>query len=345
MPTIKKIAKKANVSIATVDRVLHKRGKVAPKTEKKILQIIKEFDYKPNLYARNLRLGKSYCFGVLVPFPQQDGGYWHNVIAGADRAQQELSGHKVTVKFYHFDKYEFLSFKEKCQEINKSKLDGVIIAPVVSDKSADFLQTTMGKIPFVFIDSPLPDTRALCFIGQDAYQSGILSAKLMELLIHNKADIAVLRILPEDYHINLRALGFESYFNGRNDYSIVSYKIKGNGMPDYYARKVNEIINQNKDIGGIFVTNASTHLIAEQLPEKRNGKIIHIIGYDLLPANVDLLKTKKIAFLISQRPEMQGYLGINTLFRHLVLRQDVPASIMMQLDIVTKENVDFYQDF
>lgn len=52
--TIKDIALKAKVSAGTVDSVLHKRGKVAPKVEEKILRIIKEMEYEPNIIARAL---------------------------------------------------------------------------------------------------------------------------------------------------------------------------------------------------------------------------------------------------------------------------------------------------
>lgn len=47
--TITQIAKLASVSRGTVDRVIHKRGKVSPEIEKKIIQIMKENDYHPNV--------------------------------------------------------------------------------------------------------------------------------------------------------------------------------------------------------------------------------------------------------------------------------------------------------
>ena len=50
--SIKDIAKMAGVSIATVSRVINKNGKVAKETEEKILQIMKENNYVPNLLAK-----------------------------------------------------------------------------------------------------------------------------------------------------------------------------------------------------------------------------------------------------------------------------------------------------
>ena len=54
MVTIKNIAELANVSIGTVDRVIHNRGEFSLKTEEKVRKVIKELNYKPNVIARSL---------------------------------------------------------------------------------------------------------------------------------------------------------------------------------------------------------------------------------------------------------------------------------------------------
>ena len=46
-PTIYDVAKEANVSIATVSKVLNNTGRISEKTKKKILQIMKELEYQP----------------------------------------------------------------------------------------------------------------------------------------------------------------------------------------------------------------------------------------------------------------------------------------------------------
>ena len=81
--TIKDIAERAKLSIGTVDRVIHGRGRVSKKTEQKIKEIIKQTGYKTNIHARNLSMRKTYRFGVIMPFPEQDGGYWEILKNGA----------------------------------------------------------------------------------------------------------------------------------------------------------------------------------------------------------------------------------------------------------------------
>lgn len=64
---IKDIAARAGCSIGTVDRVIHKRGKVSEPVKKRILEIIKELDYKPNVNARVLASKNPLNLGILLP--------------------------------------------------------------------------------------------------------------------------------------------------------------------------------------------------------------------------------------------------------------------------------------
>ena len=70
--TIKDIAKLAGVSKGTVDRVLHKRGKVSPASLEKVNEVLKVIDYEPNLIARNLKNNKVYRISILLPDPEID---------------------------------------------------------------------------------------------------------------------------------------------------------------------------------------------------------------------------------------------------------------------------------
>jgi len=59
------IANKAGVSIATVSRIINKKGNVSPKTEERVLKVIAEMGYTPNAFARALGLNSIKMVGVL----------------------------------------------------------------------------------------------------------------------------------------------------------------------------------------------------------------------------------------------------------------------------------------
>ncbi|MFC7062364.1 LacI family DNA-binding transcriptional regulator [Halobacillus seohaensis] len=67
MTTIKDVAKQANVSVATVSRVLSKKDTVSEKNIKSVLQAVKELNYKPNALGRYLRTAHTKSILVVVP--------------------------------------------------------------------------------------------------------------------------------------------------------------------------------------------------------------------------------------------------------------------------------------
>jgi LacI family transcriptional regulator len=64
--TIEDIASRADVSISTVSRVINNTAPVAKKTREKVLKIIEELRYRPNLFAQGLAGGQSHTIGVLT---------------------------------------------------------------------------------------------------------------------------------------------------------------------------------------------------------------------------------------------------------------------------------------
>ncbi|MDI6604363.1 MAG: LacI family DNA-binding transcriptional regulator [Thermoanaerobacteraceae bacterium] len=65
--TIKDVAREANVSIATVSRVLNNSAVVTDETKQRVLDAIKKTGYKPNALARSLKIQKTHTIGVVIP--------------------------------------------------------------------------------------------------------------------------------------------------------------------------------------------------------------------------------------------------------------------------------------
>lgn len=342
MVTIKNIAEHAGVSIGTVDRVLHNRGNVSKNTEIKVRQAIDTLKYKPNIFARNLKLSRDFTFGVLMPEASQDSSYWQFPKNGIKRAAKELIKQRVNVAFYHYDRYSHLSFSQACLRILDAHLGGLLIAPVLSGIAQEFVENIPQDLPYVFFDSVIPESSCMTYIIQDSYLSGRLSAKLMQMIIKEPGIIAAIRVLPEDFHINERINGFKSFFAENNSSKLAVYDALREKDVTVFHDLTEKIVSENNELKGIFVSNALTYCVAKYLETIKINKKIHIIGYDLIEENRTYLRKGYIDFLISQQPEMQGYQGVYTLYRYVVLNEKVPEKIMMPLDIITEENIDHY---
>ena len=80
MKTISSVAKRAGVSPSTVSRVLNHRECVDPVTAKKVLEVIEETGYQPNLIAKSLKVKKTN--NILIIIPSLKSTYWVKVIEG-----------------------------------------------------------------------------------------------------------------------------------------------------------------------------------------------------------------------------------------------------------------------
>lgn len=344
---IKDIALKAKVSPGTVDRVIHNRGKVAEKVRIRIQNIIDESNYEPNMMARALGSKKQYHFAALIPDHQIDS-YWQAPKTGIERAADELKQFGVTVRQFIFNPYDSADFARKAEELTATKPEGIFLSPIFYHETLPFLeQWKAAAIPFVLFNTQISDHGPLSYIGQDSYQSGKLAAKLMHYGQSEPCSVLVAHIdekIDNAAHLLKKEEGLRDFFNQPEHFHvpfrIVTVELDSSDPAEFQAR-LHAAITAAPDLKHIFVTTSKAHLVASQLEAKKH-KHIRIVGYDLVPANLDYLKKGTIGFLINQNPQRQGYLGIRQLADFLVFRKKVAPLKFLPLDIITIENLQYY---
>lgn len=344
---IKDIAEKAGVSTGTVDRVLHNRGRVSEKARKKVLKIAKELDYEPNILARTLVSNRVYHFAALIPDPAADE-YWADPKTGIDKAEKELKQYGVSIQQFVFNPFKVDSFRKEADKIAQAGFDGILAAPIFYRESLFYFSLWKRKaIPFILFNTHIPDYEPLMYIGQDSYQSGYLAGKLLHYGLEDPATFLVAHI-DEDVinasHLIKKEQGFVEYFsqNTADDFHQVIQRVFLNSSDKAaFRQKMDAVLQEYPKLKGIFVTNSHASAVADYL---HNGKITHIrlIGYDLMEKNLYFLNKGVIDFLINQNPKGQGYWGIYGLAECLVFQKKVKPIKYMPLDIITRENLDYY---
>lgn len=344
MVTIKEIAKRAGVSVGTVDRAIHNRGRVSKVTARKIQKIITELDYKPNILARSLSRIRTFHFGVLMPEISPHNHYWELAIQGIEKAHQELLLHKIHVNFFYYAGYSEVSFINACKRVLDAELDGLLMVPIIYKAFDDqFVRQIPRHLPYVFFNSTIPAAKNISYIGQDSYQSGMVAGNLMLMTMQRPGSLVVLTMLHDDYHISKRQQGFEDFVRSNSNIPVKVYGAQRTEDRETFQQILEQIFRENNDVRAIYVTTALTYHVANYLQNHDNGLKIKVVGHDLTNENIKYLKEGQIHFLIGQRPELQGYLGIYALYRHVVNQEIVKSSIMMPLDIITQTNIDYYQ--
>lgn len=346
--TIKDIAQMAGVSAGTVDRVLHNRGDVSQKSKEKVQKVLDEINYQPNVFAIGLAAKKKYTITCMIPY-YVEHDYWHSVATGIERARQELRPFNVSVDYLHYKHGDRKSYQDACQKIEKSNTDALLLAPNFREDTLSMLAYLKDKnIPFAFIDFDIEEAKALKYIGQDSYKSGYIAAKILMrnyqqgqeliLFLNNNKDN------PAEIQMKRRLEGFMKYiFEEHKDIAIHEVILNKNN-----PEKNNEILSDffrkypKATLGAVF--NSRVYQVGHYLREKEQN-MTGLIGYDLLRNNTELLKSGEVTYLIGQRPGLQGYCGVKTLCDNIVFKKSVEPLKYMPIDILIKENIDFYFEF
>lgn len=305
-------------------------------------------EYQPNLLASTLASKKTFTFALFIPEPISAESYWNKPMIGIRKAFQEIQPYGVNIDIHLFRQSDSRTFIEESELIIQSQPDGVVLAPFFSRESRTFIDELKKRdIPYVFIDSNISDSKKLSYIGQDSFQSGTLAAKLLSYSIPDDASILILHFakgMDNLNHLVQREKGFYEYFKTHNPEGkrkLITLEIEDPRDPSFWG-KMDEVMNTQEAVKGIFVTNSQVYHIAKYI-EQTGRKDIRIIGHDLLKENVDYLKEGIVDFLICQRPEEQGYNSVYTLFDHVIQKKPVKTDNFTSIDIITKENVDYYK--
>ncbi len=341
--TIKDIAKLANVSPGTVDRVIHNRGKVSDKALAKVSVVLEEIQYKPNVFAQSLKKQKSLSFAVLIPW-KEDDGYWRTAHEGIAKAIEDFDHFGIDVKVTSFNSKVPADFTTKANEILETAPNGLLITPIFLQESLDVLKKfDNAGIPYITFNTKIPELNTSCAIGQNLKQSGRLAANLID---HCNKEVGNLMIIhldenPENApHMIQKEKGFREYFQSRNYHT----EIKSIVIPHRDPNQINDMLNKQagdlRNVTGAFVTTAKVHLVAYPIKSRFHDCVV--IGYDPTTHNIDGIKSGTIDFLINQNPYMAAYEGISKLTDLLVFGKNIDSEKLLPLDIITSENLDSY---
>lgn len=347
---IKDIAERAGVSPGTVDRVLHNRGEVAEETRRHILDIVESIGYQPNLVAKSLAMKKVCRIAVLIPDSANDNPYWEKPEFGIRHAAEEIKDFNTAVSVHTFNMNSERSFKRTFAKLIREVPDGFIFTPVFYQASFDMIRSCEEKgIPYIFIDMKLEDCGNLAYFGQNANQSGFLAGKLMHYSLHEQDEIMIVKpksIEGSGYHLKAREKGFMSFIlSDANVKKLQCYTLESDlNLPKNLFHDIDKTFEIHPQTAGIFITNSRAYKIGEYLYD-RGRKDLLFIGYDLVAENLDYLERGIINFLIGQKPEEQGYKSIQAMFNHLVAGKSIDKTNYSPIDIIMKENFDYYKNY
>ncbi|QTD38475.1 substrate-binding domain-containing protein [Polaribacter batillariae] len=347
MKTIKEIAEAANVSTGTVDRVIHNRPGVSPKTRERVKAVLDKYNFQKNIIASTLAFKKELTIATLIPFSNSSKEFWNEPKRGIIVASNEIQKYGVDTKHYYFNQFSPESFIESFNKILDLNPNAVLISPIFYKTTIKLIKELETKnIPYIFINTDIALQQNISFIGQNSYQSGFLSGKILSQVLSEEKTILIVRSRKNiDSHqaIDSRIKGFIDY----NQLHTPSRNIKHLTIESFATNEIkrkltNEFLCNNL-IKGIFVPSSYAYKIANVLCNL-NLKSIKLLGYDVHKLNIDYLNHEIIDFLIEQEPFEQGYKGVKILFEYLLFKKKPNRTYNSPINIIVKENIEFVEN-
>ncbi len=342
---IKDIAAEAGVSIGTVDRVLHNRGEVSEATREKVLKIVDDFGYTPNIFAKSLSSKKTTKIAIVIPDSSDNNPYWEKPVKGIRMASEELVHYNTEIIYDYFDASNEQSFRKVLQDVSDKNPDGVVLNPVFKETVHEFIAGFDERnIPYVFIDIDLKKANKLAYFGQDAEQSGRVAAKLVDLKCPESPSVLILKQSKSkifSQHIESRIEGFNNYFNSRGKKIYINMVEIDINNPDEPDKSLDDVFHNTNNFDAVFVPNSRGFKLGDYY-DRKGIKTPLNIGYDLIDPNVAHLKKGNLTCLLSQKPEEQAYKAIWALFNNLVSKKEVDQTNYSAIDIIVNENLDYY---
>lgn len=177
MATIKDVARRSGVSVATVSRVLNNSDTVTPKTRQRVLEAIREMDYNPNLLGRNLR--QSRTNKILVLLPTVSNMFYSRIVSSIEKRASE-SGYNMMLCVTGSSREK----EERYLDLLRTRLvDGVIF--LTSEQSAQELDELAQRYPVVQCCEYVQGAR-LPTVSIDNYQAARDAVDYLHGLGHEK---------------------------------------------------------------------------------------------------------------------------------------------------------------
>ena len=331
--TIKDVAKKVGVSVATVSYVLNGKKKISEDTKKKIYEAIEELNYVPNINAQGLNSHSYRLIGVVVP--QTENGdklmfqnAFYGEVLGSIEYWARQKGYHVIVSATDTNE----SYLKLAKQRN---LDGIIVIGMYPDEFYKELKKT--DIPIVLIDSYCNDFYYHSIRIDDAYGSYLATKYLLE---NGHSEIAFFVGQVKDNGVmKKRLLGYKQALEQFGVEYNEKYIFEGQIDYDSGIKLADKLVNSKLPITAIVC--AADILAIGVMSElyKLGVKVpddISIVGFDDLETSKYLTPALTT---IHQQISLKGQKAVELLLEHIEKTNLPKQEEVLSLELIERDSV------
>lgn len=273
--TIHDVARAAGVSIKTVSRVLNKEPKVRAATAEKVMKVVEELDYRPNLSARTLRSDRSFLLGLIYDNPSVS--YISAIELGAHKRCRHYGYHLLVEPIDSADP----DLEESINTlVVKSKLDGIILTPPICDNEPILSALRNNEIPFAQIAPGEPSEKDFYVYMDDEKAAYEMTAYLISL---GHRDIGIIKGDTQQSASHERYLGFKRALEEHGIPLNERYVQQGYFTYRSGIQCAEALLTLEHPPSAIFVSNDDMAIAAASVANKYNINVpedLSITGFD-----------------------------------------------------------------
>lgn len=269
MASIREVAKLANVSPATVSRVMNGTARVDDEKRERVLKAIEETGFVPNEVARSLFRKSAKTIGLVIPSIENP---FFTQMASAIEKEADANGYRLILYTTHSS---FEKEKTALQMLASMNADGIILARI-DEKLLPYVEAT--NIPVVITDSLFLGGKDITYVYSDHYQGGRLA---MEHLIEcGCKKVVCIKGVQTIASANARYRGYRDVCKEHGieertidcDYNFI------NGL-----RVAEELLEKYPDVDGIVSTNDMVAISIYKVLKKKDISVpeqVQLVGFD-----------------------------------------------------------------
>ncbi len=336
--TIKDVAKKANVSIATVSYVINKSKPISDETKSRVFKAIKSLNYHPSKSAVNLVSGKTGNVGFILTddhFLRTEPFYTTIFLGTEFEARGE--GYYILLTSIRQDFNENDPLPRFI--LNKS-VDGIIIAGKVPHNLIERISSY--NLPTVFVDY-VPPSSVFSQVLIDNIQGALLATNHLINLGHK--NIAFVGGDIEHPSLSDRLIGYKQALEKAKipvkNYLIVTdakYPDRQNGF-----NSAKKLFSKNKNVSAVFAGNDAMAIGVLHYLKDNGYKVpqdVSLVGYDDIEADIMLRPT--LTTIRVPKIEM-GSEALKLIVTMLKNKKSIIKKVLMPVELIVRESTSIYK--
>lgn len=338
-PTISDLAKEADVSVATVNRVLAGSAGVRPETRTVVEAAAERIGFygAAAIQARNASVRPRAKLGFLLHQPGR--AFYQELARSLGSACEAVSGRTVTSVIEFLDDLSpqntaarLLALAARCDAL------AVVAAvhPLVSDAISELQRR---QVPVFALISQLAAENAVPFAGIDQWQVGRTAAWAFDQICDHRGKLAIF-VGNHRYRCQeMNEAGFRSYFRElADDFTIL--EAKSTFETAAIAQQLTEdLLREVPDLSGLFVAGGGITGVVTALRQASERRRIVVVGLERIEVTQRALLDGYLTMVISQPRDRLAAALIDRMLQALDGAATQTFDAVLPFEIFTRENL------